>query len=232
MRHFRALIFDVDGTLAETEEIHRRAFNETFAAFGLGWTWSAALYAELLQVTGGKERIRHYERLAPGPELSDSTVAELHRSKTARYAELVASGACALRSGVAETIAAAAARGQRLAIATTTARANVEALLAATLGHASLALFEVIVAGDEVARKKPAPDVYLAVLAQLGLPPAACLAIEDSRNGLLAARGAGIPVLITRSSYFQSDDFSGALAVVDRLDPSLEVVPGRAAAAS
>jgi HAD superfamily hydrolase (TIGR01509 family) len=221
MRRFRALIFDVDGTLAETEEIHRRAFNETFAAFGLGWTWDVALYAELLQVAGGKERIRHYQRLAGGLALSDGEVAELHRRKTDRYADLVSGGACALRDGVAKTLAAAAARGQRLAIATTTSRANVEALLAATLGPRGLPLFEVIVAGDEVARKKPAPDVYREALAHLGLPAAACLAIEDSRNGLLAARGAGIPVLIIRSAYFANDDFNGALAVVDRLDPDL-----------
>jgi HAD superfamily hydrolase (TIGR01509 family) len=221
MNRYRALIFDVDGTLAETEEIHRRAFNETFAHFGLGWEWSVPTYAELLQTTGGKERIRQFARLVDGPsrlDLSDQRVAELHRFKTRRYAELIAAGACRLRPGVAERLRVAEARGQQLAIATTTSRGNVEALLDATLGPIGTSLFSVIVAGDEVDRKKPAPDVYLKVLRDLAVPTDECLAIEDSRNGLVAASQAGISVLITRSVYFRNEDFSGALAVVDGLD--------------
>jgi HAD superfamily hydrolase (TIGR01509 family) len=220
MKRFRALIFDVDGTLAETEEVHRRAFNETFAYFGLDWEWGTALYKDLLRVTGGKERIRHFVGAMPGRwrDISDDEIAQLHRFKTARYAELVAAGACPLRPGVERAINAAVARGQRLAIATTTSRLSVNALLSATLGRNGTKLFGAIVAGDEVCQKKPAPDVYLEVLRCLGLPNFECLAIEDSRNGFLAASRAGIPVLITRSSYFRGDEFDGALAVVDSLD--------------
>jgi HAD superfamily hydrolase (TIGR01509 family) len=214
-----ALIFDVDGTIAETEELHRRAFNESFVRFGLDWMWDVPLYARLLRVTGGKERISHflarYRRNAR--ELSDSQIAALHRMKNDRYAELLAGGGCELRAGVAEIIRSARKRGQLLAIATTTSRSNVEALLAAAFGKEWPALFQTIVAGDDVARKKPAPDVYLRVLANLGLPAASCLAFEDSRNGLLAAQAAGVPVVITRSIYFGDDDFEGAVQVVDEL---------------
>jgi HAD superfamily hydrolase (TIGR01509 family) len=217
MNRFSALIFDVDGTLAETEEVHRRAFNETFAYFGLDWNWSVEVYGELLLVTGGKERMRHFAALQGKrpPELSDRRLAELHRYKTVRYAELIAAGACSLRPGVLEFINIALARGQRLAIATTTSRDNVDALLRATLGARGLGLFDPIVAGDDVANKKPAPDVYLKALDLLGLPGDRCLAIEDSRNGLVAASRAGIPVLITRSTYFKHETFDEAFAVVD-----------------
>lgn len=217
MNKFAALIFDVDGTLAETEEVHRRAFNETFGYFGLDWNWSAQAYAELLLVTGGKERMRHFAALQGKrpPELSDERLAALHRYKTARYAELIAAGACTLRPGVIELLNIALARGQRLAIATTTSRGNVDALLRATLGERGVGLFDPIVAGEDVIDKKPAPDVYLKALDLLGLPGDQCLAIEDSRNGLLSASRAGIPVLITRSTYFKHEPFDEAFAVVD-----------------
>lgn len=220
MKRFRALIFDVDGTLAETEEIHRRAFNDAFSYFNLRWEWDTTLYRNLLRVAGGKERIRHFTRLAPGAghDMSDDDIAELHRFKTARFAQLITAGECALRAGVADVIWTAASRGQRLAIATTTSRSNVEALVSTTLGTGGIDLFSVIVAGDEVQQKKPAPDVYFKVLDFLGLSELECLAIEDSRNGLVAASGAGIPVLITRSIYSRDDTFDGALAIVDSLD--------------
>lgn len=219
MKRFSALIFDVDGTLAETEDLHRQAFNEAFAYFELEWVWDAALYRQLLRVTGGKERIRHFSNRCQGAgrRLSDEEVVGLHRFKTARYAQLVASGDCVLRPGVADLIRAALDRGQRLAIATTTTRGNSEALLAPIFGNAWTDIFSVIVSGDDVDRKKPAPDTYLKALDALRLPARACLAIEDSRNGLVAARDAGIPVLITRSVYFHDDEFDGALTVIDDL---------------
>ncbi|MBI3699731.1 MAG: HAD-IA family hydrolase [Afipia sp.] len=220
MKRFGVLIFDVDGTLAETEEIHRRAFNETFAYFDLGWEWSVDLYRDLLRVTGGKERIRRFADLRPecGDTVSDDGIAELHRFKTARFAQLMATGACTLRPGVANAIYAASGRGQRLAIATTTSRSNVDAIFSATLGKDGTKLFSAIVAGDEVCRKKPAPDAYLKVLSLLNASNRECLAIEDSRNGFVSASRAGIPTLITRSTYFRDDEFDGALAVVDTLD--------------
>lgn len=216
---FAALLFDVDGTLAETEELHRRAFNESFEYFGLPWIWDFALYRELLRVTGGKERIRHFLQAfaTSGNDLSDTEVAELHRFKTARYASMVATGACGLRPGVADLIRSASGSRQRLAIVTTTTRGNVDALLDVTLGRAWTEYFEAIVCGDDVERKKPAPDAYEAALDRLGLPATSCLAIEDSRNGLVAATAAGIAVLITRSAYFRDENFDGALQVVGDL---------------
>ncbi len=213
-----ALIFDVDGTLAETEEVHRRAFNDAFAQAGLNWCWSRVVYRELLRVAGGKERIRAFDAMRPsGSPLSNDSVAELHRIKTDRYVKLIAAGGCALRPGVQPLLASARERGQRLAIATTTSRDNIEALLSVALGPDWACRFDAIVAGDEVARKKPAPDVYFDVLAKLALSASQCIAIEDSGNGLMAASRAGIPVLITRSMYFRDDDFSGALLTVDEL---------------
>jgi HAD superfamily hydrolase (TIGR01509 family) len=217
MATLSALIFDVDGTLAETEELHRLAFNAAFAAAGLPWDWDTDLYARLLEVTGGKERIAHYVGLAGGPRLARDTIATLHAEKTARYTELVAQGGLALRPGVARLLAEARAGGVRLAIATTTSRPNVDALLRATLGADP---FDVIAAGDEVAAKKPAPDIYRLALERLGLPPTRCIAIEDTSNGLLSAQGAGLPCVMTTSLYGGHGPFPGALAVVTQLgDP-------------
>lgn len=220
MRRFRALIFDVDGTLAETEEVHRRAFNDAFAYFGLAWEWDVALYRKLLRVTGGKERIRYFSSLAFGAQqdISDDDILEIHRFKTARFVQLLAEGSCPLRAGVERVIRTAAGRKQRLAIATTTSRRNVEALISSTLGKDGMDLFAAVVAGDEVHQKKPAPDAYIRVLNLLKLSGHECLAIEDSWNGCVAASRAGVPVLITRSAYFSDDEFDDALAVVDSLD--------------
>ncbi|WFU74334.1 HAD family hydrolase [Bradyrhizobium sp. CB2312] len=218
IRSAAALIFDVDGTLAETEELHRQAFNHAFVRHGLDWQWDRAVYKDLLRVTGGKERMRAYHaRLAAAPALSDADIAELHRIKTAHYAELIETGFCPLRPGVAELLRSARARGQRLAIATTTSHGNIDALLSQALGARWAAQFDAIVAGDDVRHKKPAPDVYLEILARLKLDASDCLAIEDSANGLIAASRANIPVLITRSMFFWDDDFSAARVVLDDL---------------
>jgi HAD superfamily hydrolase (TIGR01509 family) len=218
IRRASALILDVDGTLAETEELHRQAFNAAFACRGLAWHWNRAVYKDLLQVTGGKERIRAYQaRQRRAPPLSDGDIAELHRIKTAHYAELVETGCCPLRPGVADLLSAARARGQRLAIATTTSHGNIDALLSRALGARWAAEFDAIVAGDDVRHKKPAPDVYLEILARLKLEPSDCVAIEDSANGLIAASRADIPVLITRSMFFRDDDFGAARVVLDDL---------------
>ena len=211
----QAILFDVDGTLAETEEVHRQSFNAAFRAAGLPWHWSRDLYRELLAVTGGKERIGRFLAGLADPPGCD--VAALQRAKTERYTALVAAGAVALRPGVARLLAEARAQGLRLAIATTTTPANIAALLAAALGPEGPALFEVMVAGDAVPRKKPAPDVYQAVLEAMGLDPAGCVAIEDSRNGVLSARRAGLPVLATPGLYTGDDDLRHALAVLSDL---------------
>jgi HAD superfamily hydrolase (TIGR01509 family) len=217
----RALIFDVDGTLAETEEIHRRAFNEVFAAEGIGWDWDQALYARLLEVTGGKERIRHYiDAYGATPALDDAAIAALHRAKTQRYTHMIDSGEIGLRPGIARLLEEAPAQGVRLAIATTTSRPNVDALLRVTLGSQP---FEVIAAGDEVAAKKPAPDVYLLALERLGLPASDCVAIEDTINGLRSAQAAGLACVITPSVYGGTGPFPGALKVVELAEENVGV---------
>ena len=218
IRRAAALIFDVDGTLAETEELHRQAFNHAFVRHGLDWHWDRAVYKDLLRVTGGKERIRAYHgRRENASPLSDADIAELHRVKTAHYAGLIETGCCPLRPGVTDLLTAAKARGQRLAIATTTSHGNIDALLSQALGMRWAADFDAIVAGDDVRDKKPAPDVYLEVLARLKLEASGCVAIEDSANGMIAASRANIPVLITRSMFFRDDDFSVARVVLDDL---------------
>jgi HAD superfamily hydrolase (TIGR01509 family) len=214
----QALIFDVDGTLADTErDGHRIAFNAAFAEAGLSWDWDAALYGELLAVTGGKERMRFFcERHDPAflqqPD-ADARIKALHAAKTKHYLALLDKGGIPMQPGVARLMREARAAGLRLAIATTTTPENVTALLPAEL----MAMFEIIGAGDMVPHKKPAPDIYLWVLEQLGLPASACLAFEDSANGLRASLAAGLPTLVTESEYTLDHDFSGAFAVLSDL---------------
>ena len=217
-----ALLFDVDGTLADTErDGHRPAFNAAFREHGLDWEWDVALYGRLLEVTGGKERIRHYvQHYLPDftpPTDFDDLVVSLHRSKTRHYTALLEQGGIPLRPGIARLIAEAREAGLRLAIATTTTPENVTALLRCSLAPDSADWFEVIAAGDIVPAKKPAPDIYLWTLQRLQLSALACLAFEDSINGLRASLGAGIPTLVTVNDYTQDQDFSGALAVLDQL---------------
>lgn len=213
-----ALVFDVDGTLAETEELHRQSFNEAFAAAGLPWHWDKSLYGELLEVTGGKERMAHWVHGHNArPALDAAAIARLHADKTARYTALLADGTLPLRPGVLRLLDEAQAAGLRVAIATTTSMPNVVALLCASLGGSALSRFAVIAAGDMVPTKKPAPDVYELVLDRLGLPSERCVAVEDTVNGLRSATGAGIPTIITTSLYGGTRGFDGALAVVDHL---------------
>lgn len=215
----QALIFDVDGTLADTErDGHRVAFNAAFREAGLPWNWDVRLYGELLAVTGGKERMVHYARtyapqLAERPDF-DALVRKLHVLKTGHYVHLVQGGALPLRPGVADVIREARKAGLKLAIATTTSPENVAALLRASLAHDAEKWFDVIGAGDIVPAKKPASDIYLWVLERLGVPAADCLAIEDSAHGLKAAQGAGIPTVVTENGYTRGQDFSGAVAVL------------------
>ena len=206
----RALVFDVDGTLAETEEAHRLAFNDTFADHGLDWRWSRADYGRLLTTTGGKERMRRHRDEIGTPEPSDADIAALHAAKTRAYGALIGAGAAALRPGVAALIDEARGAGLRLAVATTTSRSNVDALARTAWDRPAEEVFDVIAAGDEVAAKKPAPDVYRLALERLGLDPAAALAFEDSANGVAAARAAGLRVAVTPSVYSGDEDFAAA----------------------
>lgn len=234
MRTLQALLLDVDGTLADSERTgHLPAFNEAFAAAGLEWRWSPELYGELLAISGGRERIVEYLRVHRPDVRLDATVdalaAQLHAEKNRRYAAAVAAGRVPLRQGVTRLLEEAAAEGLRLAIVTTTSPENVAALLAHGLGAGARDRFEVIVAGDAVAAKKPAPDAYLRALALLRLGPLDCLALEDSGNGLRAALAAGVPTLVTVSEFATRDDFAGAAAVVDGLgepDAPMRVLGG------
>lgn len=222
MSQLQALIFDVDGTLADTErDGHRVAFNRAFAEAGLNWEWSVARYGNLLETAGGKERLQRYLQedqpdFKPLPD-APSWAASMHKAKTQHYKALVHAGALPLRPGVKRLIQEAKQTGVRLAIATTSAPENVIALLETSFTLESPTWFEVIAAGDMVPAKKPAPDVYLYVLEKLGLAPAHCLAIEDSRQGLLAATRAGLKTVITRSHYTQHEDFTEAALVLAHL---------------
>lgn len=212
-----ALIFDVDGTLAETEELHRQSFNLTFQQFKLDWHWDPELYTELLQTTGGKERmIRYVEHYRPEARSVLEQLPALHRTKTRSYLDLLGKGALKLRPGVERLIDEAQERGVKLAIATTSTPLNVKALLRATLGEDAPNWFA-IAAGDVVDRKKPDPAVYFEALEALSVGPAHAIAFEDSANGLRAARRAGITVVATPSLYLQREDFSGAATVVSNL---------------
>ncbi|MCB6177798.1 HAD-IA family hydrolase [Rhodobacter sp. Har01] len=212
----KALIFDVDGTLAETEEAHRQAFNATFAAHGLDWHWNQQDYARLLKVTGGKERMAaHRAAVGHGPD--DATIAAMHKEKTAAYGDILARGGLQARPGVLRLIEEARAAGLLLAIATTTSPGNVEALAACLWGKPAGQVFDVIAAGDVVKAKKPAPDIYLFALEHLALPAAQALAFEDTWNGLHSAKGAGLKVVATPSVYSAGEDFAAAHRVLPDL---------------
>ena len=217
-----AVIFDVDGTLAEPEEAHRAAFNEAFVKFGLDWNWTQDVYRQLLKTSGGKERIRaHMEKIGfdyTGQIPLTDFIAEIHAHKTKLYTDIIESGTIPLRPGVQDLIEDCTRNRMRMAIATATSQPNVVSLVKATLGENGMDLFEVISAGDMVANKKPAPDIYLNALSGLDLDAAHCIVLEDSHNGLASALAAGIPTVITPSIYTLDDDFTGAMVVTPTLE--------------
>lgn len=230
-----ALIFDVDGTMADTEEAHRVAFNLAFERQRLGWTWTRSEYRELLAVTGGKERIASYiESLPVSTALRQrliTRVPEIHADKTKFYSAAVRDGGVPLRDGVARLLDEALDAGCRLAIASTTTAVNIDALLQAAFGTRGLEMFTVIACGDQVRAKKPAPDIYRLALQTLGLGPERAVAFEDSANGLRAAVAAGLWTVVTPTFWTQGSDFSAAGLVLPHLgDPSrpLPAEPGSA----
>jgi HAD superfamily hydrolase (TIGR01509 family) len=212
----RAIIFDVDGTLAETEETHRAAFNLAFAEAGHDWCWSSDDYAALLTTTGGRERISRYMgeiHVSPDP----AVIASLHERKNQLYAELIASGVVTPRPGIAALIAEARRDGIATAIATTTSRSNLVAMLDRVFGSKAMGAFAAVICGEDVAAKKPDPEVYRRALSALGLRATECVAIEDSANGLAAARACGIATVVTPSRYTIGENFDGAALVLDSL---------------
>lgn len=236
----KALIFDVDGTLADNErDGHRVAFNRAFREAGLDWDWDVATYDRLLTVFGGKERIRYFvECLGPAfeaPDDLDAFIRGLHQKKTAHYTALLKSGAIPLRPGVERLLREARTAGLRLAIATTTTPENVTVLMTESIGEQSLEWFDVIAAGDVVANKKPAPDIFLHALDLLGLNASDCLVFEDTEAGLASATAAGLAAVITVNGATRNQDFSGAVIVLDQLgEPGhgFEVLAGDAGDAS
>jgi len=226
MTALKAIIFDVDGTIADTEEHHRVAFNETFASFGLDWHWSVDTYRRLLCISGGRERMLVYASepgvTTPPTDNLPALVAEIHRAKTAHFGAFLATGRVGLRPGVARLMRQARAEAIRLAIATSTAYSNVRALLNANLPPSWPDWFDVLVTADHISTKKPSPAVYRHALLKLGLRADACVAIEDTRNGLRAARGAGLRTVITTNHYTEHETFAGAGLIVDHLgEPAL-----------
>jgi len=217
----KAIIFDVDGTLADTEDGHRKSFNKAFAENGLDWNWDVALYDKLLKVTGGKERIKYFvSDFLKGytkPENFDDFVKHLHAVKTGHYTAMLREGAIPLRPGIKQLINDARKAGITLAIATTTTAENVTALLEVGLGKDWASYFAANGCGDIVPAKKPAPDIYNWVLNELSLAPQDCIALEDSNNGLRSALTAGIKTYITTNPYTVKQDFTGAAAVLDDL---------------
>jgi len=214
-----ALIFDVDGTLAETEELHREAFNRAFAGEGLPYRWDQTLYRSLLLVTGGRQRLEHF--FAESTDLTGAQIAglapRLHLAKNGHYAEVMADFPIELRPGVADLLRQARATPLKLAIATTTSRVNLEGLARRFPGELDLDGFDVVVCGEDVTALKPDPEVYRTALQRLALPPGRCLAFEDTRNGVESAVGAGLRVVVTPSLYSTGQDFSAATAVLDDL---------------
>ena len=220
----RALVFDCDGVLAETErDGHRVAFNRTFAAKGYGFEWDAALYKELVKIGGGKERMKHFfDRTSwpAGTTDKDALIGELHQLKTHYYTQIIESGELPLRPGVARLVDEAVAAGVKLAVCSTSNEKSVHTVVEKLLGPARKAKFDVILAGDVVSKKKPDPEIYTLVLRRLGLKPTECMVIEDNRNGLLAAKGAGMYCLVTTHRYTEDEDFREADLVVSELgDP-------------
>ncbi len=215
----QALIFDVDGTLADTEAVHLEAFNQAFVQEGVDWHWSEAEYTQLLEVSGGKERMLHYwhqrepalRELELGARVQ--VVARLHEVKTAAYEARLAAGAVALRPGVLALMEAAQRAGLLMAIATTTSPVNIGALLRPVLGSDWRLNFAAIGDASTAPLKKPHPQVYEQVLRDIRKPPGACIALEDSHNGLRAALAAGVAALITPTRFTAHQNFSSALKV-------------------
>ena len=219
----KALIFDVDGTLADTEAVHLEAFNHAFDQVGLDWHWSREAYTRLLEISGGKERLRHHWNVVnpgmtslEGGALTD-TINRLHEFKTAYYENAVNEGAVQLRPGVLALMNEAHAQGLKLAIATTTSPVNIAALLRKAVGPDWRQMFLAVGDGSSSPVKKPHPQVYLQVLGDMAIQPADCLAFEDSANGLRAAMAAGLQTVITPSDFTAHQDFTGALRVLPDL---------------
>ncbi len=231
----RALIFDCDGVLADTERHgHLPAFNQMWKEMGVPWEWSAEEYGRKLKIGGGKERmsvlfrepefLKAYPAAPSAPEEQKEMVAAWHKRKSAIYKEIIGSGKIPPRSGVRRLSREALGRGWTLAVASTSAQESVEAVLRHAMGEETAGRFACVLAGDCVKAKKPAPDIYLLAAQRLGIPPAQCVVVEDSSNGVESAASAGMKCVVTVSGFTREEDFSGAAIVLTCLgDPGDEV---------
>lgn len=225
-----ALVFDLDGTLVDSEELHRRAFNQAFQEFDLGWNWGPRLYAELLAVSGGAARIAHYiDCLALSPAEKTELrrlVPALHRAKTRIFGELLAAGSARPRAGVARLLRAARAAGVRVGLVASSAAANAWPLVTAALGPELATAVAALVSAEQVARRKPAPDLYELALATLRVPARSCVAFEDSANGVAAAKAVGVYTVATPSRWTIGQDFAAADLLIPSLgDPDIPLGP-------
>jgi len=226
MAKIKALVFDQDGVIIDTErDGHRVAFNQTFEEFGYDFQWDVEKYHELLQVSGGKERMRHYLHtegfgVAVKPEEEDELIKELHKRKTAIFIELIESGKLPLRPGIKRLMQEAMAAGLTLGVCTTS---NERAAHAVAYNILKDIQFDFVLAGDVVSKKKPDPEIYNLALQKTGLKPEECIVIEDSRNGVLAATAAGMYVVATTNVYTEREDLGKADVIVTCLgDPDGE----------
>ncbi len=220
-----ALIFDCDGVLADTEKDgHLRAFNQTFEHFKLPLQWSVSDYAEKLKIGGGKERLKSLltpefivkAQLPADPLAQAEQVADWHRYKTNIYTDLVEGGVMPARPGISRIVKEASDAGWILAVASTSHEKSVQAVLNHAVGLELAAKFSIF-AGDIVAKKKPAPDIYLLALEKLAISANEAIVVEDSNNGLVAATSAGLRTVVTVSSFTLNENFDSASLVVDCL---------------
>jgi len=226
MARLKAIFFDQDGVIIDTErDGHRVSFNETFKEFGYNFEWGVDEYHDLLQISGGKERMKHYLQTKGfgqpvAPEEVDDLIARMHKRKTALFIEMVESGRLPLRPGIHRFMQEAMAGGLKLGVCTTSSEKTANTIAYQVLKDVT---FDVVLAGDVVEKKKPAPDIYNLALKKTGLRPEDCFVVEDSRNGVLAAKAAGLRVLATTNVYTEKEDLSPAEVIVSCLgDPAGE----------
>ena len=220
MNTLKGLIFDADGTLVETEELHRRAFNDAFSAYGLNWYWSKSEYSRLLLISGGLERMRVCAAestipiQAPGKISLDEWLQKIHRYKSRLYRRYISTQPMVPRPGINRILNEARHAGITMAVATSSSRRNMNVMLGRSgIRH----FFKMIISSNDVSSKKPNPAVYLYALAQLKLPAENCIAIEDTQAGCMAAVGAKLPVIITTHRFTATHNFAGARLVTDNL---------------
>ncbi|HIJ36020.1 MAG TPA: HAD-IA family hydrolase [Deltaproteobacteria bacterium] len=226
MESLKAIFFDQDGVIIDTEKDgHRVAFNETFKAFGYDFEWDVDRYQKLLQIAGGKERMRHYfheEGLFSdlSREEEDGFIKDLHKKKTEIFISLIETGKLPLRAGIRRLMQEGMERNLTLGVCTTANERSANAIARGILKEIDFAF---VLAGDMVSKKKPDPEIYLSGLEKAGLDPHECVVIEDSRNGILAAKAAGLYVVATTNVYTENEDLSDADIIVTSLgDPDGE----------